>query len=183
MLRIESCNVKTCVNELVGLGNNNMKMWNIFQWLLEHDELQNGTQAEIIKLYVNDELAAYSLLENYQDRTDKTVIYKNISYQELGIIHFITLDQHRNKGYATLLADAMYNDILKPLLDKQLDNIQDKHHIKNQSDRAYFIATGRAVALMERTNLSNMNLIKQFYSDASFEEKVVRYLQQQESIL
>lgn len=168
MLRIESCNVKTCVKELVGLGNNNMKMWNLFQWLLDHDDLEHGTQAEIVKLYVNDELAAYSLLENYQHRTDKNVIHKGISYQELGIIHFVTLSQHQNKGYATLLADTLYTDILRPILNEHLQN--------NKLDHAYFIATGRAVALMERTDLPAMNLIKQFYSDASFEEKVVQYL-------
>lgn len=175
MLRIESCNAKTCVEELVALGNNNMKMWNLFQWLLDHDDLQHGTQAEVVKLYVNDELAAYSLLENFQQRTDKNVIHKGKSYQELGIIHFITLAQHQNKGYATLLADILYKDILKPILDEHLK--------KNKFDRAYFIATGRAVALMERTQLPTLNLIKQFYSDASFEEKVVQYLNPLENIL
>ncbi len=126
MLKFEHCKVKNCVDELLALGNNNMKMWNIFQWLAQHDELQNGTQAEIIKLYVDDELVAYSLLENYEVRTDKTVRYpevlhkdeqhKEVTYQDLGVVHFVTLDEHRKKGYATLLADAMFKDIIAPLL-------------------------------------------------------------------
>jgi hypothetical protein len=65
MSRFESCNIKTCVHELMALGNNNPRMWNLFNWLPTHDELQYGTQAEIIKLYVEDKLGGYSLLENY----------------------------------------------------------------------------------------------------------------------
>lgn len=173
MQRFEICNVKACVPELLALGNNNMKMWNIFQWLSQHDDLQNGTQAEIIKLYVDDELVGYSLLENYQARSDKITHYQgaypNRVYQELGVVHFITLEQHRNKGYATLLAEAMVKDIIQPMLDSDNDS----------SVHSYVTATGRAVPLMERTDLPANKLIKQFYSLDSFEEKVVSYLRQQ----
>jgi len=169
MLKFEHCKVKNCVDELLALGNNNMKMWNIFQWLAQHDELQNGTQAEIIKLYVDDELVAYSLLENYEVRTDKTVPYqdehhKRVTYQDLGVVHFVTLDQHRKKGYATLLADAMFKDIIAPLL------------VRHTNVHAYVTATGRAAPLMERTDICPTQLIKQFYSDLSFQVKVVDYL-------
>ena len=167
MLRFEHCNVKNCANELLALGNNNMKMWNIFQWLAQHDELQNGTQAEIIKLYVDDELVAYSLLENYEARTDKTVHYPEATYQDLGVVHFVTLNEHRKKGYATLLADAMFKDVIEPLL------------IRHADVHAYVTATGRAAPLMARTEIHSRHLIKQFYSDASFKVKVVDYLADQ----
>ena len=116
MPTFEYDNVKNCVDELLALGNNNMKMWNIFQWLSKHDELQRGTQAEIIKLYVNEELVGYSVFENYQHRSDKIVQHKGTHYQDLGVVHFITLEQHRNKGYASLLADEMYREVVEPLL-------------------------------------------------------------------
>lgn len=173
MQRFEHCNVKTCVDELLALGNNNMKMWNIFQWLSKHNDLQHGTQAEIIKLYVNDEFVGYSLFENYQGRTDKITHYQGSSfpdavYQELGVVHFITLENHRNKGYATQLANAMVTEVLAPLLAE---------HTSRNSEVHYFVtATGRAAPLMERTTLPVSQLIKQFYSEASFETKVVDYL-------
>ena len=172
MLRFEHCNAKTCVDELLALGNNNMKMWNIFEWLAKHDELQNGTQAEIIKLYVDGELVGYSLLENYQARTDKVVHHQGSTYQDLGVVHFITVQKHRDKGYATLLANAMYNDIIQPMLADYDD--------KQTSTHVYVTATGRAAPLMERTGISSANLIKQFYSDVSFEVKVVNYLRGRE---
>jgi hypothetical protein len=164
MLKFERCNVKTCVNELLALGNNNARMWNLFNWLANNDTLQHGSLAEIIKLYVDDELVGYSLLESYQARTDKCVQHQGITYQDLGVVHFRTLDLHRNKGYATLLADAMYHDIIEPLLARHTDV------------HAYITATGRAAPLMERTSIPAINLIKQFYSDVSFEEKVINYL-------
>lgn len=166
MLRFERCDVKTCVHELLALGNRNPRMWNLFNWLAEHDELQYGTQAEIIKLYVDDELAGYSLLENYQARSDKTLQHQGVTYQDLGVIHFRTLDAHRNKGYATLLAQAMYHDIIAPLLARHTDV------------HAFVAATGRAAPLMARTDIPVTNLIKEFYSDASFEMKVVNYFRE-----
>ena len=175
MLRFEHSNVKNCVDELLALGNNNMKMWNIFQWLAQHDELQNGTQAEIIKLYVDEVLVGYSLLENYEARTDKAVHYQRVTYQDLGVVHFITLDEHRNKGYATLLADAMFKDVIEPLLTRHTNRHKDV-----QADvHAYVTATGRAAPLMARTEIHSRHLIKQFYSDASFKVKVVDYLADQ----
>lgn len=168
MLRFEHCNVKSCANELLALGNNNMKMWYIFEWLAKHDELQYGTQAEIIKFYVDGELAAYSLLENFETRTDKIAEHQGVTYQDLGVIHFITLHEHRNKGYATLLADAMYKDIIEPML------------VRHSDVHAYVVATGRAGPLMARTDIPAINLVKQFYSDVSFKVKVVDYLKGQE---
>jgi hypothetical protein len=170
MLRFERCNVNDCVNELLALGNNNAKMWNIFEWLAKHDELQNGTQAEIIKLYLDDDLVGYSLFENYQARADKIVLHEGITYQDLGVVHFITLENHRNKGYATLLASVMYSDIIKPMLAGYCD-VDAPNHV-------YVTATGRAAPLMERTDISPLNLIKQFYSDVSFEVKVANYLRE-----
>lgn len=167
MLRFERCNVKDCVHELLALGNRNPRMWNLFNWLAEHDELQYGTQAEIIKLYVSDELAGYSLLESYQARTDKTVQHQGVIYQDLGVVHFRTLDDYRNKGYATLLAQAMYQDIIAPMLADHTDV------------HAFVAATGRAAPLMARTDIPAINLVKEFYSDTSFEVKVVNYFTEQ----
>jgi hypothetical protein len=152
------------VHELLALGNNNPRMWNLFNWLATHDELQYGTQAEIIKLYVEDKLVGYSLLENYQARTDKVVQHKGVTYQDLGVVHFRTLDLYRNKGYATILANKMYNDIIAPMLERR------------SGVHAYVTATGRAAPLMERTDIASFNLVKEFYSDASFEVKVANYL-------
>ena len=169
MLRFEHCNVKTCTEELLALGNDSMKMWYIFDWLAKHDELRYGTQAEIIKLYVDDELVGYSLFESYEDRSDQIVHHQGVTYQDLGVIHFVTIDEHRNKGYATLLANALYKDIIEPMLARH----RDVH--------AYVTATGRAVPLMERTDIPAINLIKQFYSELSFEVKVVNYLREQKN--
>ena len=166
MLRFEHCNAKLCIDELLALGNHNMKMWYIFKWLSKHDNLQHGTQAEIIKLYVDEQLVAYTLFENYEARTDKTFHHQGDVYQDLGVIHFVTFDEYRNKGYATKLANALYNDILKPMF------------LRNNNVHAYVTATGRAVPLMERTNLPCFQLITQFYSDVSFEVKVVNYLKE-----
>jgi hypothetical protein len=164
MLRFEHCNVKTCVHELLALGNNNTRMWNLFNWLAEHDELQYGTQAEIIKLYGDDELIGYSLIENYQTRTDKRVQHQGVIYQELGVIHFRTFEPHRNKGYASQLANKMYNDIVAPMLERHSDV------------HGYVTATGRAAPLMARTDIPPFNLVKEFYSDVSFAVKVANYL-------
>jgi hypothetical protein len=168
MLRFEQSNVKVCVQELLSLGNNNMKMWNIFQWLSKHHELQHGTQAEIIKLYSQDELVGYSLIENFEARTDKSVQHENVTYQDLGVVHFITFEQHQNKGYATLLANAMYSDIIQPML------------ARHTQVHAFVTATGRAAPLMTRTDIPSRHLVKQFYSDKSFKTKVVDCLTAQE---
>ncbi len=167
MQRFEHCNAKTCAEELLALGQDNTKMWYLFKWLTEHDELPHGTQAEMIKLYVDNELVGYSLFENYTARADKITDYQGTIYQDLGVVHFVTINEHRNKGYATLLADVMYLDIIKPLLTRYTDI------------HAYVTATGRAAPLMERTNISPINLIKQFYSNVTFEDKVVNYLREQ----
>ena len=53
-------------NEMPALGNKNMKIWYILEWLSKHDELQKGTQAELITLYIDDILVAYGLLENFE---------------------------------------------------------------------------------------------------------------------
>lgn len=167
MLRFEQCNVKTCTRELIALGNNNMKMWNLFQWLDVHDNLQNGTQADILKLYCDNELVAYGLIENYEARSDKGVFHQGTTYRDLGVVHFVTLDQHRNKGYATLLANTLYSEMIKPLLARYTDC------------HGFVTATGRAAPLMERTELPARQLVKQFYSDQSFQVKVIDYLKGQ----
>ena len=86
----------------------------------------------------------------------------------MGIIHFVTVNAHRNKGYATLLANTLYQDMIEPMLNRYNDFY------------AYVTATGRAVPLMERTGIPSVHLIKQFYSEVSFKEKVVDYLKKKE---
>lgn len=167
MQRFEYCNVKACAEEMLALGQDNMKMWYIFKWLSEHDELRHGTQAEIIKLYIGQDLVAYSLFENYEACSDKIVDHQGVIYQDLGVVHFVTVNEHRNKGYASLLADVLYDDVIKPLLARYTQR------------RAYITATGRAVPLMERTQIPPINMLKQFYSEVTFEEKVVKYLNSQ----
>jgi len=164
-LRFEKCNVNTSTKELLALGRINMKMWYLFEWLDNHQQLRHGTQAEIIKLYVEGELAAYTLLENYEARSDKQKIYQGELYQDLGVVHFVTVPKYRNNGYASLLADRMFVDIIQPLLARY------------SSIHAYITATGRAVPLMQRTAIDASNLVIQFYSDLTFEEKVVKQLQ------
>lgn len=168
MVKFEQCNVNTCIDELISLGNINTKMWTIFTWIAEHGSLEKGTQADIIKLYINNTLVGYSLFENYERRTDKRHQFNSVNYQDLGVIHFVTLEEYRNKGYGSLLANRLYEKLLEPLLLR--------HHATN----AYVVATGRAVSLMQRTNISPLHLITQFYSDVSFEEKVVNYLKKQQ---
>jgi len=160
----EYCNANTCAEELLALGQVNMKMWYLFQWLSEHDQPRHGTRAEMIKLYVNGELVAYSLLENYEARTDKTTLYAGELYQDLGVVHFVTMPEHRNKGYASLVADVMYEDVIQPLLARYSDT-----HV-------YVTATEKAVPLMQRTGIDTSNLVTQFYSDLSFKEKVAEMI-------
>jgi len=160
MQRFEYCNANTCVEELLALGQVNMKMWFLFQWLAEHDQLRFGIQAEMIKLYVNEELVAYSLLENYEARTDKTKFYKGSLYQDLGVVHFVTMPKYRKKGYASLVADVMYKNVIQPLL------------ARHSNSHVYVTATEKAVALMQRSGIDASNLVTQFYSDLSFKEKV-----------
>ena len=165
MQRFEYCNANTCAQELLALGQVNMKMWYLFQRLTEHSQLNFGTQAEMVKLYVNEELVAYSLLENYEARTDRTKLYKGELYQDLGVVHFVAMPKHRNKGYASLVADAMYKDIIKSLLVRHI-------HAKANVN-VYITATKNAVALMQRTGINASKLVTQFYSDLSFEHKLV----------
>jgi hypothetical protein len=161
MQRFEYCNANTCAAELLALGQVNMKMWYLFQWLMEHGQLRHGTQAEMIKLYVNEGLVAYSLLENYEARTDKMKLYEAELYQDLGVVHFVTMPEHRKKGYASLVADVMFKDVIGPLL------------ARHSHTNAYVTATEKAVPLMQRTGIKPTNLVTQFYSDLSFKEKVV----------
>lgn len=161
MQRFEYCNANTCAEELLALGQVNMKMWYLFQWLTEHEQLRHGTQAEMIKLYVNEELVAYSLLENYEACTDRIKLYEGKLYQDLGVVHFVTMPEHRKKGYASIVADVMYNDVIKPLLARYSDV------------NVYVTATEQAVPLMQRTAIDASNLVTQFYSDLTFKEKVV----------
>jgi hypothetical protein len=164
--RFEHCNADTCAEELLALGQVNMKMWYLFQQLAAHSQLCLGTQAEMIKLYVNEELVAYSLLENYQARTDKTRLYKGHLYQDLGVIHFVTMPKHRHKGYASLVAGVMYENVIQPLLALHT----------NTNNSVYITATKKAVTLMQNTGIDAANLVTQFYSDTSFKEKVAEYI-------
>ena len=163
MFRFEHCNAKTCTEELLSLGNHNMKMHYLFEWLSTHDELRYGTQAEMIKLYIDNELVGYSLFESFEARTDKTTQHQGITYQDLGVIHFVTFPQHRKKGIATQLADELVRKIIMPLLARH----QDVH--------AFVIATGRAAPIMARTKIPECHLLQDFYSEASFQEKVADY--------
>ena len=162
MQRFEYCNANTCAEELLSLGPVNMKMWYLFQWLTEHDQLRYGTQAELIKLYINEELVAYSLLENYEARTDKTKLYEGQLYQDLGVVHFVTMPEHRKRGYASLVANEMYKHVIRPFLARHSDVY------------VYITATEKAVPLMLRTGINASKLVTQFYSDLSFNEKVVQ---------
>ena len=160
MQRFEYCNANTCAEELLALGQVNMKMWYLFQWLTQHSQLNYGTQAEVIKLYVDEKLVAYSLLENYEARADKTKWYEGELYQDLGVVHFVTMPKHRKKGYASLVAHVMYKNVIKPLLARHSHN------------KVYVTATEKAVPLMQRTGIDAANLVTQFYSDLSFKKKV-----------
>jgi len=164
MQRFEYCNANTCAEELLALGQINLKMWYLCQSIAEHKQLRHGTQAEMIKLYINEELVAYSLLENYEACTDKTKLYEGALYQNVGVVHFVTMPKHRKKGYASLIADVMYKEVIKPLLARFSDVY------------VYVIATGQAVPLMQRTEIDFSNLVTQFYSDRTFIEKVVKQI-------
>lgn len=164
MQRFEYCNATTCAEELLALGQVNMKMWYLFEWLTQHNQLRHGTQAEMIKLYVNEELVAYSLLENYEARTDKTTLYAGECYQDLGVVHFVTMPEHRKKGYASLVADVMYKDVIRPLLARHSQN------------KVYVTATAKALPLMLRTGINAANLVTQFYSNSSFKDKVAEHI-------
>jgi len=169
MRRFEYCNAKDCAQELLALGQVNMKMWYLFDWLSKHDELRHGTQAEMIKLYVNEKLVAYSLFENYEACIDKKINFKGQVYQDLGVVHFVTMPDYRGQGYASLLAEKIYHLVIKPVLARHADV------------KAYIVATERAVPLMQRTAIAPEQLVTQFYSELTFEDKVVIPLTQKVS--
>lgn len=169
MQRFEYCNANTCAEELLALGQVNMKMWYLFQWLTQHSQLNYGTQAEVIKLYVDEKLVAYSLLENYEARADKTKWYEGELYQDLGVVHFVTMPEHRKKGYASLVADIMYKNIIRPLLARHINTA----HKANVKANVYVTATKKAAMLMQNTGIDTSNLVTQFYSDLSFKQRVV----------
>jgi len=162
MLRYETCLAKVCAEEILAYGQVNMKMYYIFTWLTEHEHLAKGTEAVVIKLYEGEVLVAYSLFESYEKRKDKIINYQGETYQDLGVIHFVTFPEYRKKGYASLLADKLVDEIIQPLL------------ARHSHCRAYVTATGRAVPLIQRTNLDKKHLVTQFYSDLTFTDKVVK---------
>jgi len=164
MQRFELCNAKECAQELLALGQINMKMWYLFSWLVEHGELRHGTQAEVLKLYVNEQLVAYSLLENYEACDDKVKIFEGDVYRDLGVLHFVTLPEHRNKGYASLLAKQIYKELIVPLL------------ARHQDVNGYIVATERAVPLIQRAGIDPRYLVTQFYSDKTFHKKVIQQI-------
>lgn len=164
MQRFVQCNVKQCAQELLALGQINMKMWYLFSWIIEHGELRYGTQAEVVKLYIDEQLVAYSLLENYEGCNNKVKCVDGEVYRDLGVLHFVTLPAQRNKGYASLLAERVYLDVIKPLL------------ARHQGVKAYIVATERAVPLIQRAGIKPCHLVTQFYSDNTFNEKVVEQI-------
>ncbi|MDN2662534.1 GNAT family N-acetyltransferase [Psychromonas sp. 14N.309.X.WAT.B.A12] len=164
MQRFELCNAKQCAPELLALGQINMKMWYLFTWLVEHGELRHGTQAEVVKLYMDEQLVAYSLLENYEACDDKMKWVEGEVYQDLGVLHFVTLPAHRKKGYASLLAKQIYKQVIIPLL------------ARHQDVNAYIVATERAVPLIQRAGIAPRYLVTQFYSDQTFHKKVIQQI-------
>lgn len=103
---------------------------------------------------------------NYEARADKIKLYEGELYQELGVVHFVTVPEHRKQGYASLVAGVMYKDVIKPLLTRHV----------NADANVYVIATKKAAALMQNTGLSASNLVTQFYSELSFKQKVVEVI-------
>jgi hypothetical protein len=92
----------------------------------------------MIKLYVNQQIVAYNLLENHEARTDKTTLYEGELYQDLGVVHFVTMPEYRKKGYASLVVDVMYKDVIQPLLARY------------SNTNVYVSATEKVVPLMQR---------------------------------
>jgi len=107
---------------------------------------------------------AYSLLENYEARTDKTTLFEEQLYQDLGVVHFVTIPEYRKKGYASLVADVMYKDVIQPLL------------ARHSNMHVYVTATEKALPLMQRTGIDAVNLVTQFYSDITFKQKVAEHI-------
>jgi hypothetical protein len=159
-LRLEHCMANTCAEELFIFSKENNINYAVYEWLITHESLEYGTKVELIKLYSNNELVGYASIENFESRNDKTNYHQGIAYQELGLIHFVTSLNHRNKGFATLLSNAFYSDIIKPLLERHDNN-------------SFIISTGRATPLIERTGINMDRVLLEFYSDASFIRKVV----------
>jgi hypothetical protein len=165
-MHIVRCNAKERKQELFEFAAKNGEMSFMFEWLFTHDELQYGTQAEMVLLYVDNELVSYGLLEDWQFRTDKTNVDNGQVYRNLGLIHFVTKHEDRRKGYGTILAKRLYTDIIEERLEahKGDDNIN------------FYMTAGGAAALMKKSGIRPYALIPQMYSDVSFPIKVVKYL-------
>lgn len=170
MIRFEKCMATDCIEEMIAFKNENYKMETMFNAIHENGKLNHGTVAELVKLYVDETLVGYSLFENYEKREGKSLTHNDIQYNDLGVVHFVTSSEYRGKGYASKLADEMFKRIVNPLLNKYGDN-------------SYVVATGRAVPLMQRTKLDSNKLVTQFYSEVTFEEKVVNYLAEQSELM
>jgi hypothetical protein len=158
--RFEHSMINTCADELLKFAKENNFKYFLYEFLLENGELQHGMKVEIIKLYCNDDLVGYASIESNEFRKDKVTIYNQTVYQDLGLIHFATALNHRNKGYASLLANIFYKDVVTPLFSR---------HDKN----SFIIATGRAIALIERTGIDMDRVVLDFYSPITFENKVI----------
>lgn len=136
------------------------RMGTMYTWLMKHGSLEHGTVLEAIKLYCDNELVAYAVFESYEHRSDKVITVDGESYRDLGMVHFRTKPECRGRGYATMLADALYTDVISPLLAQ---------HEKN----SFVMATGDAIQLMKRSGMDMNRLSTSFYSDVSFKEKVL----------
>jgi GNAT superfamily N-acetyltransferase len=170
MIRFEHCMAADCIEEMIAFKNENYKMETMFNAIHENGKLKHGTVAELVKLYVDETLVGYSLFENYEKREGKSFSHNDIQYNDLGVVHFVTSSEYRGRGYASKIAEEMFKRIINPILNKYGDN-------------SYVVATGRAVPLMQRTNLDSDKLVTQFYSEVTFEEKVVNYLAAQSELI
>ncbi len=150
-------------HELLSFTKRNNIIHNLFEWLTSHDELQHGATAEVIKLYNDNVLVGLAWIENFEARTDKFTKFNNTIYQDLGLVHYAVDLEHRNKGYGSLLADQMHEKIVKPLLSRY-------------NDYAFILATGRAYKLISRTGVNMARVVPDFYSEKTFERKVVNLL-------
>lgn len=95
---------------------------NIMSFVHQHGFL-NFNDTAMIRLYdEEDQLVGISIFEKYQDREDKTFLYNEDSYKNIGMVGFYVKPAFRGLGYANVLSVNILNKVIKPLINIEINN-------------------------------------------------------------
>tara|TARA_Y100001973_G_C5182398_1_gene325672 strand:- start:274 stop:837 length:564 start_codon:yes stop_codon:yes gene_type:complete len=153
-------NTQDVAAELSKLTSDNGLVWYPLEYLINHGEYSNGTVGEVVMLYRNNKLVAYSFIESYEHRDDKVFYHNDQGYKHLGHVHFLTDSSVRGLGVASYVARELKNRILDPLLSRNPDN-------------SFILATGGAISPVLKAGFPANRLTTDYFQQSSFAEKVI----------